>query len=295
MKKLRDEYLLSIINWAKNNNVQALIQTGSLARKDGSVDELSDIDIEIITQTPSDLMNDDQWLHEIGELVTVLCLDPDAGQQWATRLAIYKGGIKVDYTIAGLERINKMVREAQLDDLYERGYNVVFDVTDLTNNLPSPSHGKPLVKLPSNMEFLASVEEFWFEASHIPKYLARGELWLVKQRDWNTKELLLTMVEWHTIASSSGAIDVWHNGLRLQEWLDPKAWEEIQDTFSHFDARDAQRAFDATVKLYARLGKELADCLGFDYPHECEKEISAVNSKILSTYDKNTVKLPTNK
>lgn len=283
MNQLRDNCLQSIINWAKNNNVQALIQTGSLARKDGSVDEFSDIDIEIITVSPADLMKDDQWLYDIGELVTVLRLDPEEGQEWATRLAIYRGGVKVDFTLAGVERITQMANKCQLDDLYERGYNVIFDNMGITKNLPLPSYGKPSTNLPSYKEFLASVEEFWFEASHIPKYLARGELWLVKQRDWNTKELLLTMAEWHAVASSSGTVDVWHNGLHLQEWLDPKSWKEVQETFSRFDASDAKRAFEATVKLYARLGKELAHYLGFEYPQECETQICMINDKILST------------
>ncbi len=100
---MRDELLASIVEWSENSTiVHALIQTGSLARTDGTADDLSDVDIEIITPAPSRLMADDGWLHRIGDLITVLRLDPDAGQEWATRLAIYSGGVKVDFTIAGV-------------------------------------------------------------------------------------------------------------------------------------------------------------------------------------------------
>ncbi|PHM28546.1 aminoglycoside 6-adenylyltransferase [Xenorhabdus innexi] len=235
--ELRDNCLKGIIKWAESvDHVQALIQTGSLARKDNSSDDLSDIDIEIITSNPALLMQDRRWLYEFGELITVLSFDPDEHQEWATRLAIYSNGVKIDFTLAGIERVRHMADEGILDELYGRGYTILLDKSSVTQGIPAPAYTFPVRTLPSQSEFTASVEEFWFEAFHIPKYLARGELWLVKLRDNTMKELLLCMLEWHALARHSSTIDVWHNGLHVREWTDSQTWDELQSTFGRFDA-----------------------------------------------------------
>ncbi|WP_339056732.1 aminoglycoside 6-adenylyltransferase [Candidatus Regiella endosymbiont of Tuberolachnus salignus] len=283
--KSQDEDLEAIVKWAKNaDGVQALIQTGSLARNDNSADILSDIDIEIITSNPEVLMNDDQWMNKIGELITVLRLDPNSDQEWATRLAIYRDGVKVDFTLAGIERVRGMADEGKLCELYERGYRILLDKTAITAGLPATSYGFPGRTLPSQYSFRTSVEEFWFEAFHIPKYLARGELWMVKLRDNTMKELLLCMLEWHAIACSPKPVDIWHNGLRMHEWVAPQTWIELQETFGQFDATDAQRAFEATIQLYGRLGREVAEYTGLCYPQECENRIKTLNRKLLSQH-----------
>jgi hypothetical protein len=39
-------------------------------------------------------------------------------------------------------------------------------------------------------------------SAHIPPYLARGELWVVKFRDGTMKRMLLRLVEWDALAPS---------------------------------------------------------------------------------------------
>ncbi|KRR29395.1 aminoglycoside 6-adenylyltransferase [Bradyrhizobium retamae] len=280
---MRDGLLTSIIKWSeKSDIVHALIQTGSLARADGTADDLSDVDIEIITSKPSSLGVDDSWLHQIGDLITVLRLNPEDGQEWATRLAIYSEGVKVDFMLAGIERVRSMIDARMLDPLYERGYRVLLDKSGATTGLPVPSYGFPAAVLPSQEEFCAIVEEFWFEAFHVPKYLARGELWLVKQRDWTMKELLLRMMEWHAVTRSIGPIDVWHIGTRMHEWIGRETRAELQGIFGRFEAADARRAFEATTKLFGRLGREVAQTTDLEYPQRVENQITALNERLLS-------------
>ena len=62
------------------------------------------------------------------------------------------------------------------------------------------------------------MEEFWFEAWHIPKYLKRNDLWVVKFRDWTMKQLLLRMLEWHAIATNGPALDISHIGVHMKDW-----------------------------------------------------------------------------
>lgn len=253
------KYLKLINKWAsEDSNIQALILTGSLARQDDTADTLSDIDIEIISREPQLLITDSTWISKIGNLLTVLALNPDQDQLWATRLAIYSDGMKIDYTLAALSRIHTMVEEQRLDALYERGYRVLMDKNQVTSKLPGASGQFPVRQLPSQAIFHSAIEEFWFEAAHIPKYLARNELWLAKMRDWNMKQLLMQMLEWHAIASNPVAVDIWHNGAHLQSWIKPKIWHALHNAFGHFDAQSTRKAFKETTQIYSQLAHQVS-------------------------------------
>lgn len=278
----RDRVLNSIVSWAQDCPfARALILTGSLAREDGLLDDLSDIDVEIISSDPKNLMESNLWLSNIGNLITVLVLDPSSEQRWATRLAIYADGVKVDFTLAGIERLKEMVAEEKLDPLYERGYRVLFDKDGIADRLPRASRAVPNPTAPSQAEFNASVEEFWFEAFHIPKYLIRNELWLVKNRDRTMKELLLRMLEWRA-KSKSRAIDTWHIGTRLPDWVDAETLSDISKTYGRFDTIDSVRAFEETTSLYSRLGREVAETMGLTYPKHIEKSIMEICERYIS-------------
>ncbi|MCP2839638.1 aminoglycoside 6-adenylyltransferase, partial [Salmonella enterica] len=93
---------------------------------DDSADEYSDLDIEIISSDPDTLARDDGWLRQIGPLITVLRLEADDDQRWPTRLAIYRGGVKIDFTVAGIDRLQRMTGPEGLDGLYARGYRVLL-------------------------------------------------------------------------------------------------------------------------------------------------------------------------
>jgi aminoglycoside 6-adenylyltransferase len=275
---MRAELLNSIVSWAEQSDeVEALLQTGSLVRHDHSADAFSDLDIEIIATDPRVLEHSDDWITEIGQTITVLHLHE--GQEWATRLAIFEGGIKADFTLAGTVRLTRMAN-AGLDALYDRGYRVHVDKTGLTKNLPAPLYRFPIRSLPSPERFRERVEEFWFEAFHVPRYLARGELFLVKQRDWTMKELLLEMLEWYAIARHREPLDIWHIGTRIQQWTDADTWQALKKTFGRFDTQDAKRAFEETVGLYGRLGRDVAGLAGFEYPQLVEYKIRALGGKL---------------
>ena len=258
-----------IVRWAEGErNVLALISTGSTARGDGREDEFSDLDVEVIAEAPNRLLETDEWFRAFGEVWVVLRFNEPG---FPARLVVYEGGAKVDYTIAGAERLTEMY--GGLDALYERGYKVLLDKPGLTKRLPRPTGSSPVLPAPSAREFFSVLDEFWFEATHMPRYLSRGDLWVVKLRDWTMKQDLLRMLEWHALTRSSGPVAVWHLGAHLREWVEEQTWQDLHDVFGRFAEDDAWRALLATTHLFARLSHDVAHANGFDYPIEVEQHV----------------------
>ena len=179
----------------------------------------------------------------------------------------------MDFSIFTVKSLEDAVTSQKLSPLYDHGYRVLVDNGGLAARLPAPSYESPARTQPTEAELRAVIEEFWFEAAQIPKYLQRHDLWVVKYRDWTMKELLLQMLEWHAIATNHEQRDVWHVGTRMKDWVRPDVWEDLQEAFGRFDAADSWRALLATVSLFRKLARETAESLGYQYPKELDDAI----------------------
>ena len=265
-----DDFLDSVSAWARRQaDVVAVVMTGSRARDDGAIDPYSDYDIELFTEDPA-RYEGLEWLSEIGPVW--VCL-PQTSEGHPTRLCFFDGGVKADFMIVPAIVLDTMVEHQSLSDLWQRGYRVLLDRTGLTARLPAPSE-KPAVSLPPTEDgYLDTHTVFWFEAAHIPRYLVRGELWVVKFRDFTMKQALLKMIEWQATARSADA-DVWYIGTKAKAWTSPDVWERLHETFAHFDAADSWRALLATLSLFRDVSSEVADSYGLEYPRKMDEAIT---------------------
>ncbi|MGK8522587.1 aminoglycoside 6-adenylyltransferase [Nocardia asteroides] len=250
-----------IIAFARaRSGISAVIQTGSRARGT-RVDAFSDLDIELIGPGTGDLVGADDWLHAIGPVLVNIHPDNDE-PQWPTCLVVLAEGRKVDFTLAGPGRLDDMIAHG-LDELYQRGYRVLLDKDGGTAALP-PATGGHTTTAPTAAEIDRTQREFWFEATQIPVYVARGDLWPAMLRVAELRELLLTMAEWHTAARSGGHVDHWHNGHHLHEWLDPRFRADPPRFFPHYTGQETLAAVRAMAETFTQLTAEV--CHAWRHP-----------------------------
>jgi aminoglycoside 6-adenylyltransferase len=281
---MADAFLSRLVDWANAQpDIAALILTGSRARPDGAVDSFSDYDLEIFTTDPERYTSDSGWMKEIGDVWVLLATESSRG--CPTRLIIFEGGRKVDFSILPVSALGEAVDDNERNELYARGYRLLIDRNGLASRLPPPSYELAPRQVPNEDEFRATVDEFWFEAWHIPKYLDRNDLWVVKHRDWTMKGLLLQMLEWHAAAASGPALDIPHIGVRLKDWTRADTWDRLHETFGRFDAADSQRALLATISLFRDVAKETSSMLGYSYPDDVDKAISGYIAGLLDSPD----------
>jgi aminoglycoside 6-adenylyltransferase len=268
-----DDFLDNVVDWASSRpDIVSLIMTGSRARPDGPVDEHSDYDLEIFTNDPSRYTSSEGWMSEIGKVWVYL--PEEMPGRCETRLILFEGGVKVDFAILPVSALEKVVKTQKLDELYERGYRPLVDKTGLASRLPPPSCLPPARRAPTEAAFQANIREFWFEASHVPKFLQRGDLWVVKFRDWTMKELLLQMLEWHAISTREGQY-IRHIGMGMKEWVRPDIWQRLDQVFGQFDATESWRALLASISLFRDVAAETASELGYTYPADVDQSISS--------------------
>lgn len=257
---------------AADERIRAVVLTGSRARP-GAADALSDLDVELIGDDTAPLAADEDWPTRFAPIIVQVADRTDGGP---TRLVIFAGGRKVDFSFKPRRFLAAITAAGTLPDLYERGYRVLLDKDGLTEGLPCAT-GTPRPQAPPTPEeFRATVEEFWFEAWHVGKYLARDDLWPAKFRDWATKELLLRMVEWDARTRRGWDHDTRHLGIGMAAWGNVEVWRRLHAAFGRFDAADAWSALAATTRLFGDLTRNVAAVLSYHTHDALERDVLAL-------------------
>ena len=243
---------------------------GSRARVvDHPADEWSDLDIALVVTDPEHYLSAVSWVESIGN-PWLTFVEAAAGSPLMERRVLFEGGLDVDFLLIPLDMFQQVVKMGVTSDtanLFGRGVRVLLDKDGLAAQLEVfMVEGQPL-QSPSEAELLQVINDFWYHTVWTAKHLRRGELWWAKSCcDAHLKWLLLRMIEWHARATKGQSCDTWMRGRFLEEWVDPRALEELRKAFAHYDTADVWRALFATMDLFRWLSVETAEQSGYKYP-----------------------------
>lgn len=262
--------LKKAVKWASGEEpIRAVVITGSQARADDSIDEYSDLDIQIITLDIEAYTADDSWLDGLGEVWIRFPLFEDVPY----RLVWFADGYKVDFQFMSVDSLRAEIDSGALSDEYQRGYIVALDKDGLYRGLPPSPQVFPAPPAPEADEVLATINEFWFEAIHVAQFIRRREFWVVKHRDWTMKEDLLRLLEWHARAMREGKINTWLLGKRIEQWADDETVRAIREIWTGWDARSLWRGLLTQLALFRRLSLELSAMLGINCHDATQQKI----------------------
>lgn len=273
-----DDVLGRIVRWAEEEAlVRAVVLTSTRAAADARTDRFSDYDVVLYVTDVAALAEGAEWLGAVGR---VLVCWPDQGVDegfpFQMRLVIYEDDTKVDFTIAPVGRLDRMAETGRLPNALDVGYRVLLDKDGRAAALPAPTHTAHVPKPPSQAEFDAVVEEFWFETTYVAKNLWRDELLPAKNSLETVMklDLLRTVLEWRVEMDHGWALRPGVMGRGLKRHLDAATWAELESTFAGAEIEANWRALFATTRLFRRVAREVAAGLGLAYPHHLDEHMT---------------------
>ncbi|MER2860434.1 aminoglycoside 6-adenylyltransferase [Morganella morganii] len=281
-----EQIINNIISFALlDPRIDAVIITGSVARQN-QADRFSDINAELIGSSHDELFQDSRWLSRFG---VPLIIRKEASREddslcWPSCQVLYEKGRKVDFVLAGRKRITQMAAHG-LDSIYQRGYAVLLDKTGLTAGLPEYADPAAVLTPPDQQTFLENWQNFWLEASQVPVYYLRNELWTARLRDVAMKQWLITLLEWHVLLRSDGTQDVWYAGRHLSTWLPPGLYGRFMATLHNRDRVRAARAHMAMLTLYRDVALRVIETQKFDIDITLADKIIALVTDRLNADD----------
>ncbi len=267
----REQLLRQIIAWAESRaDIKALGLVGSGARLDLPADEWSDIDLVLVAEDPSAYLGSDNWCAAIDE-PWVGTLERGPGGQIVERRVLFRSGIDADFIVISSD-LRALQTEA-LKSITARGMRILLDKDMLLCGLMGEERQAAVSPAPSCAEFTELVNDFWFHAVWTAKKMRRGELWTAKSCcDGYMKRLLLAMIEWHAQPSGTAT---WYSGRFIERWAGADVVARLGSVFAHYEEADIWRALIQTMELFAAISRGMAQRLGFAYPDEQARGISA--------------------
>jgi aminoglycoside 6-adenylyltransferase len=262
-----DTLAQKIVNWGhQTENIRALIILGSRARTSHPADELSDLDLLVITTNMKAFIASADWLQEFGS--PLLSFTEPTFDSSYERRALFDDFLDVDFDLSEPGQFKESLKFGAVRDIFQRGYHILLDKDDWTSIITNLDPAPPQ-QVSSPAQISNEIQDYWFHVVWSAKKLQRGELWSAMNcLNCYLKNKLLHMIETHTILFAEGEIDMWHNGRILEKWSAPTISQRLPGSFADYDVQPLAAALQHQAALYHDLASQVAVKLNISYPHE---------------------------
>lgn len=258
--------------------VRAMLLTSSRARPDGLVDRLSDYDLILAVTDADQFGREDGWLSNYGKPM-VRSRDRGELYQLATYWwgVLYEDSVKIDYSVWPVALLERISAEAVLPDELDAGYLVLLDKDRRTSGWKAPSYRAHIPARPTEAEYQALVEEFWWVATYVAKSLWRDELVFAKWGlDHEIKlEVLRRLLEWRIEIDHDWSLKPGVNGRGFKRQLPADIWSDLASTYVGPDFEDNWAALFRSATLVRRVAAEVGSALGYAYPQALDDRVVA--------------------
>ena len=265
-----DAVLARILTWAEAEDaVRVVVVTSTRARAEGPPDELSDYDVIVALEdidrfdaaeaygTPAARWGDEDDVH---------------GTTTFFRGVVYDDGVKVDWTLWPANVPNLVAEHGLTDDL-DVGFRVLLDKDRTTVRWAQPTYRAHIPRRPTEAEYLALVEEFWWSATYVAKARARDERFFLRfVLDVDiTHGVLRQMLEWLIETGRGWEWKPGAYGRGIERELPPDLAEQLGA---------AHGSLERTVALFRRASRDVGEQLGYAYPQYADAAVSAYIDKL---------------
>jgi len=270
--KIETAVLEQISQWAQSvDNVRTVILTSSRADPLGRPDSLSDYDVQVFVLDLEPITQNDQWIEAFGPIMVRWPIHPqhEFSSDWLTQLILFENGIRIDFQFTSS-------KFPHLDE-NDNHYIVLVDKDHLSKSWPTYIIKSPQTIPPSNEAFIERVNAFWWDIIYVAKGLWRGELNYARYMLDGTIRFdkLLPVFKWYIGVQQGWNISVGIYGRFLHQHLEKGIWADYLQTFVGSSPEDNWSALMTTICLFRRLAIVIAEKLGFEYPAQTDRKVSA--------------------
>lgn len=278
-----DPVAVRIAKWAAGRrDVGAALLIGSRASPQGPRDAFSDYDVVLFLDAGSRLAERDDWLETFGVPVIVFHETTEhRAETVPTRLVQFRERHRIDFTLSRMELLRRIVENDGLPDWLAAGYSVLADREGFAERLAPPSGMAWVPRPPSEAEYRALVDEFWWESLYVAKYVGRNEL-LPARYSLETVlrfRCLVPMLEWYVQLARDWEQSIGVHGSGLRWLLEPEERTMLDRTYAGEKLKQHADALDAMIELFTRAARAVARNRGFEYPLTVERETRALLKK----------------
>ena len=264
------EMMTLILQIADTLKVEAIALSGSRTNPQSVKDEFQDYDVVYIVDDLEDMISDLSWLNQFGNR---LISQHNVVDHRHLYLMLFEDGNRIDLTLCPKEYIQEWVDS-------EANFEVIKDDKGLFESyLPSPK--RYWTCPPTEEEFAATCNEFWWVSAYVIKAIRRNQLIYATDHLYCIcQQELLKVLAWQ-VASDRGIVDIGKNYKHLFHYLPAEKEKVFSALLDLSSIEKVGQSLFATMRLFDGEAQELAQKMGFTYDKEvAEKMISYAKEKL---------------
>jgi aminoglycoside 6-adenylyltransferase len=261
----------ALFQWAWNDdNIRAIVLTGSRADRTRVIDDLSDFDLTIFVRDLAPITSDPDWPCQFGSIMVrwPLTPQPTFDPAWITQLVLYETGLRIDFQFTTDDN-RSAERPGEL-------FCVLVDKDLISDSLEAtPIEGTRIVP-PTEDEFVDRINAFWWDIPYVAKALSRGEIpyaRFILEGDLRFNKIH-PLLSWRIASRYGQDTDVGVFGRWFERYLESEIWDRYLQTFAGPALEDQRQAMFSMCELVGVLGRDLAARLGFQYPDDLDRRVT---------------------
>ena len=154
---------------------------------------------------------------------------------------------------------------------------MLLDKEQRTAGWKPPSYQAHIPARPTQAEYQALVEEFWWGTTYVAKSLWRDDLVFAKWTlDQDLKlETMRRLLEWRIEIDHHWSVKPGVHGRGLKQLLPPDIWSKFTRTYGSLDVEETWAALDLAIALFRQVALDVGNALGYPYPQQVDDRVSA--------------------
>lgn len=267
------EMMTLILQIADALKVEAIALSGSRTNPQSVKDEFQDYDVVYIVDDLEDLISDLSWLNQFGNR---LISQHNVVDHRHLYLMLFEDGNRIDLTLCPKEYIQEWVDS-------EANFEVIKDDKGLFESyFPSPK--RYWTCPPTEEEFAASCNEFWWVSAYVVKAIRRNQLIYATDHLYGIcQQELLKVLAW-LVTSDRGVVDIGKNYKHLFQYLPAGQEKEFSALLDLSSIDKITQSLFATMGLFNREAQILAQKMGFTYDKEVAEKMTSYAKEKLSNH-----------
>ena len=254
----------------RDARVRAVFMNGSRANPNAPRDIFQDYDIVYVVEETASFRAQPGWVDVFGERLVMQTpdeMDHAAGQP--TDLARCYGylmqfadGNRIDLRLMTLSRA---LEECQSDSQTI----VLLDKDGILPEIPEPSDEDYRIRKPTQREFRACCNEFWWGLNNVAKGLWRDEIPYVHRMFYEgSHSQLMKMLNWKVGYETDFRVSTGKASRFLKDYLDDEVWNRFLETYIGGSMADIWKSVFVMCDLFSDVARELAERRGHEYDAE---------------------------
>ena len=250
--------------------IRAVYMNGSRTNPNVDKDKYQDYDIVFsVTETES-FLSDKKWIEKFGDIAFVQ--EPDwndkmtglyDGQYDSSRhyawLMLFKDGNRIDL---GIEIKEETVKNFMADKLTI----LLLDKDNFLPELPSPTDNDYYIKKPTQDEYTAYCNDFWWCLQNVAKGIARDELpYAMEMYNVIVRRMLHGMINWYIGTLNDFSVSAGKMGKFYKKYLPHELYKEYEKTYSDSNYNNFWYSIFIACDLFHTVALSVGQYFNFDY------------------------------